>query len=183
MMHLTRQFHVRQAAIGLQFAQDAQVHRVQFHRLPLSRFAAFCAGDRPARQQFQPQMYVDCCLQCGSKEFPMSNHQIQTRLAADTDPQETAEWQDALQAVLQAAGPARARADDCMSRQARGPCHRLAAGARYLYVNTIAVEQQPFFLGDLGVEERLASWMRWNALAMVVYTRAPWRAGRPHRQL
>jgi pyruvate dehydrogenase E1 component len=35
-------------------------------------------------------------------------------------------------------------------------------------VNTIAVEDQPAFPGDLAVEERLASLMRWNALAMVV---------------
>ena len=36
------------------------------------------------------------------------------------------------------------------------------------YVNTIAVETQPAFPGDLAIEERLASLMRWNALAMVV---------------
>jgi pyruvate dehydrogenase E1 component len=36
------------------------------------------------------------------------------------------------------------------------------------YINTIAVEDQPTFPGDLSVEERLASLMRWNALAMVV---------------
>ena len=36
------------------------------------------------------------------------------------------------------------------------------------YVNTISVDQQHGFPGDLAVEERLASLMRWNALAMVV---------------
>ena len=36
------------------------------------------------------------------------------------------------------------------------------------YVNTIAVDEQPVFPGDLAMEERLASLMRWNALAMVV---------------
>jgi pyruvate dehydrogenase E1 component len=36
------------------------------------------------------------------------------------------------------------------------------------YVNTIAVDQQGSFPGDLAIEERLASLMRWNALAMVV---------------
>jgi pyruvate dehydrogenase E1 component len=35
------------------------------------------------------------------------------------------------------------------------------------YVNTIAVDQQPPFPGDLAMEEKLASLMRWNALAMV----------------
>jgi pyruvate dehydrogenase E1 component len=36
------------------------------------------------------------------------------------------------------------------------------------YVNTIAVDQQQPFPGDLAIEEKLASLMRWNALAMVV---------------
>ena len=40
------------------------------------------------------------------------------------------------------------------------------------YVNTIAVDQQPAFPGDLAIEERLASLMRWNALAMVVRANA-----------
>ncbi len=35
------------------------------------------------------------------------------------------------------------------------------------YVNTLSVNQQPAFPGDLAIEERLASLMRWNALAMV----------------
>jgi pyruvate dehydrogenase E1 component len=36
------------------------------------------------------------------------------------------------------------------------------------YLNTVGVDQQPPFPGDLAVEERLAAIMRWNALAMVV---------------
>ena len=40
------------------------------------------------------------------------------------------------------------------------------------YVNTIPVERQPVFPGDLAIEERLASLMRWNALAMVARANA-----------
>src|SRR5207253_2420172 len=36
------------------------------------------------------------------------------------------------------------------------------------YVNSIAVEDQQVFPGDLAIEERLTAIMRWNALAMVV---------------
>ena len=36
------------------------------------------------------------------------------------------------------------------------------------YVNTIALEAQPPFPGDLAMEQRLAALMRWNALAMVI---------------
>ena len=35
------------------------------------------------------------------------------------------------------------------------------------YINSIPVDQQPPFPGDLAIEEKLASLMRWNALAMV----------------
>ena len=40
------------------------------------------------------------------------------------------------------------------------------------YVNTILVDRQPIFPGDLAIEEKLASLMRWNALAMVAKANA-----------
>ncbi len=87
----------------------------------------------------------------------------------DTDPQETAEWRDAFSSLLAAQGPARARyLLDELARLAR---HNRAGWQPELntpYVNTIAVDRQPVFPGDLAIEERLASLMRWNALAMVV---------------
>ncbi|EYC51644.1 pyruvate dehydrogenase [Hylemonella gracilis str. Niagara R] len=87
----------------------------------------------------------------------------------DTDPQETAEWQDAFAALMTSQG----------AERARHILNTLAAQARALrigwqpelatpYVNTIAVDAQPVFPGDLAIEERLASLIRWNALAMVV---------------
>ncbi|MGE0673011.1 MAG: alpha-ketoglutarate dehydrogenase [Methylibium sp.] len=90
--------------------------------------------------------------------------------AADTDPAETAEWRDALAAVLAAAGPERARfLLDQLAAQAREPAIAWQPrGGGSPYVNTIPVERQPLFPGDLAIEERLASLMRWNALAMVV---------------
>ena len=88
---------------------------------------------------------------------------------ADPDPQESAEWRDAFTALLQTHGPERARQilDQLalLARQQRiGWSPELATP----YVNTIAVDAQPAFPGDLAIEERLASLMRWNALAMVV---------------
>jgi len=87
----------------------------------------------------------------------------------DADPAETQEWRDAFASLVQAHGPDRAG----------HILNELTSLARHLridwqpelntpYVNTIAVEQQPVFPGDLAIEERLASLMRWNALAMVV---------------
>ena len=86
----------------------------------------------------------------------------------DTDPQETVEWQEALAALLDAQGPARARfLLDTLARQARTARVGWQPELCTPYVNTIAVDQQPPFAGDLAIEERLASLMRWNALAMV----------------
>src|SRR5512140_1737985 len=88
--------------------------------------------------------------------------------AADIDSAETAEWRDAFLALVAAHGPARARfileqlADVARSRHI-GWSPELVTP----YVNTIAVDEQPRFPGDLAIEEKLASLMRWNALAMV----------------
>ena len=89
--------------------------------------------------------------------------------AHDVDPAETAEWRDAFLALLQAHGPQRAR--DLLGELARLADRERVGWKPELatpYVNTIAVEAQPPFPGDLAIEERLASLMRWNALAMVV---------------
>ncbi|WP_213955455.1 alpha-ketoglutarate dehydrogenase [Variovorax sp. dw_954] len=89
--------------------------------------------------------------------------------AIDPDPQETAEWRDAFAALVAANGPVRARQMlDELARMARDERIGWAPELCTPYVNTIAVDAQPAFPGDLAVEERLASLMRWNALAMVV---------------
>ena len=87
----------------------------------------------------------------------------------DLDPEEAAEWRDAFVSLVQAHGAQRAR-------QMLDELVRLAHQQRIdwkpdlctPYVNTIDVDKQPPFPGDLAIEERLASLMRWNALAMVV---------------
>ncbi len=87
----------------------------------------------------------------------------------DTDPEETNEWRDAFVALVQTHGAVRARwmldTLAVLARQQRiGWTPELATP----YVNTIGVDAQAPFPGDLAMEERLASLMRWNALAMVV---------------
>ena len=87
----------------------------------------------------------------------------------DGDAQETAEWRDALASLLAAAGPARVREVlDLLAAEGRDPKIGWQPALGTPYVNTIPAERQPAFPGDLGIEERLASLMRWNALAMVV---------------
>jgi len=87
----------------------------------------------------------------------------------DIDPQETAEWRDAFAALVAAHGPERARfVLDELARAAHAGQVRWRPALNTPYVNTIAARNQPAYPGDLAVEERLASLMRWNALAMVV---------------
>ncbi len=100
---------------------------------------------------------------------PTIQMHLDTDIRLDSDPQETAEWRAALQSLLQAGGPGRVREImDMLSTAARTPAIGWQPVRGTPYVNTIAASQQPAFPGDLAIEERLASLMRWNALAMVV---------------
>ena len=89
--------------------------------------------------------------------------------AGDSDPCETAEWRDAFSALVQTHGAERARFIlDELAQLARAERIGWQPDLVTPYVNTIPVDRQPVFPGDLAMEERLASYMRWNALAMVV---------------
>jgi len=86
----------------------------------------------------------------------------------DIDPIETAEWREAFQGVVTAYGAERAR---YLLDQMVALAHQSQIGWSpelvTPYVNTIAVQAQQPYPGDLAIEEKLASLMRWNALAMV----------------
>ena len=87
----------------------------------------------------------------------------------DPDPVETSEWLEAVEALTTEAG--RDRAYYVLS-QVQERARRLGvttAGAPFsAYRNTIPLAQQPAYPGDLGMEERITSIIRWNALAMVM---------------
>ena len=87
----------------------------------------------------------------------------------DADPAETAEWRDALDALTAAHGPTRARFIlDALLAHARRNGVNWLPSMTTPYVNSIPLEAQPPFPGDLAMEQRLAALMRWNALAMVM---------------
>ncbi|MFJ1213542.1 alpha-ketoglutarate dehydrogenase [Burkholderia pyrrocinia] len=97
---------------------------------------------------------------------------------ADADPEETAEWLEALDAVVAHVGRDRAQyLFDRLAEHARatGLASPRAPVTRYL--NTIELAEQPPYPGDLDLEERLSAALRWNALAMVV------RANRAYGEL
>ncbi len=99
----------------------------------------------------------------------MTPLQNPTSLSPDSNQAETLEWRDALLSLAAIEGPARVRQIlDELARLAREQRMGWQPELNTPYINTIAVEDQPGFPGDLAIEERLASLMRWNALAMVV---------------
>ena len=87
----------------------------------------------------------------------------------DIDPQETQEWIDALEAVLEADGAERAHhLLESLIDKARRSGAYLPYSANTAYVNTIPPHQEPVFPGDSAMEHRIRSYIRWNAMAMVV---------------
>jgi pyruvate dehydrogenase E1 component len=106
----------------------------------------------------------------------MADHSITRYLTdqgGDPDPAETAEWRDAFLALVATEGPVRARFIlDQLAVLARNPAVGWSPELVTPYVNTVPVERQPVFPGDLAIEEKLASLMRWNALAMVARANA-----------
>ncbi|TWC60166.1 pyruvate dehydrogenase E1 component [Pseudomonas sp. SJZ080] len=100
----------------------------------------------------------------------MNPSDIHAQLPGQTaeDAQEIAEWRDALLSVIAHGGAGQAAQIMDMLVTLASTCEmnwRPRHGTPY--INTISVERQPVFPGDLAMEERLASIMRWNALVMV----------------
>ena len=87
----------------------------------------------------------------------------------DIDPEETREWLEALEAVLENEGTERAHyLIESLIDKARRSGAYLPYSANTAYVNTIPVTKQKRFAGDPAMERRIRSFIRWNAMAMVV---------------
>ncbi|MDP9141799.1 MAG: pyruvate dehydrogenase (acetyl-transferring), homodimeric type [Pseudomonadota bacterium] len=92
-----------------------------------------------------------------------------TTLGPDTDPEETREWLDALQAVLEHAGPERAHhLLETLTEKARRSGAFIPFSANTAYINTIPPHLEKRSPGDHALEWRIRSIIRWNAMAMVV---------------
>ena len=92
----------------------------------------------------------------------------------DSDPEETREWLESLDGLLEEAGPDRARF--LMLRLLeRATAKRVALPPLTStdYVNTIPTTMEPEFPGDEAVERRYRKWIRWNAAIMVHRAQRP----------
>ena len=89
-------------------------------------------------------------------------------MAFDVDPQETQEWLQALDSVIETEGRERAQylLEELVNcARLRGTHIPLTANTAYL--NTIPPDLQERSPGDAAIEHKIRSLVRWNALAMV----------------
>lgn len=94
---------------------------------------------------------------------------MQMAALPDIDPQETQEWLEALDGVLEVEGPQRAHFIlEKLIEKARRSGAYLPYNATTAYVNTIWPGQEEPSPGDHELEHRIRSYNRWNAMAMVV---------------
>ena len=86
----------------------------------------------------------------------------------DIDPDETREWLESFQAVVEEHGRTRARYLLLkLLEQARAQQVGVPSLTSTDYVNTIPPEREPWFPGDEHVERRIRAYIRWNAAVMV----------------
>lgn len=95
--------------------------------------------------------------------------QSRTQASPDTDPIETSEWVDALEALSEVEGPKRAQYVLSQVLDRARTLGVTTLGLPYsAYRNTIPVSRQPPYPGDMELERKLNTLIRWNALAMVM---------------
>jgi pyruvate dehydrogenase E1 component len=96
-------------------------------------------------------------------------HQKLNERVVDLDPQETSEWVEALDQVLDEQGPDRAAyLLEQLTERARLNGAKLPIQLNTPYVNSIRPESEVPYPGDRAMERRIKSLIRWNAMAMVV---------------
>ncbi len=96
---------------------------------------------------------------------------LETKLVTseDVNPQETSEWLESLDGLVEEGGEDRAayllgRLIDRAALYGVQPPYKF----RTPYINTIPVEEEVPYPGDRAIERRIKSLIRWNAMAMVV---------------
>jgi len=95
-----------------------------------------------------------------------NSNAFETRSAEEA---EIAEWLESLDYVIDQGNLERVQR---LLRELEDHAHRRGVGLPFVantpYVNTIPVSEQPAYPGDLEIEGRIRSVIRWNAMAMVV---------------
>ncbi|MGH3472624.1 MAG: pyruvate dehydrogenase (acetyl-transferring), homodimeric type, partial [Nocardioidaceae bacterium] len=101
-------------------------------------------------------------------ERPTAIHEGLPTQLPDIDPDETQEWLDSLDSLIDEKGRTRARfvmlklLERARENQVGVPALRSTD-----YINTIPPEREPWFPGDEHIERRIRAFIRWNAAVMV----------------
>lgn len=97
------------------------------------------------------------------------HHESYITQTQDTDPAETQEWLDSLEYIMTSKGTDRAKyLLSVLDARARIEGVDLPIMSNSAYINTIAKHEQPAYPGNREIERRIKSFVRWNAMAMVV---------------
>ncbi|GGF58674.1 pyruvate dehydrogenase E1 component [Marmoricola endophyticus] len=98
---------------------------------------------------------------------PVIHEGLPTQLP-DIDPEETGEWVDSFDDLIDSRGRERARYVMLrLLERAREQSVGVPALRSTDYINTIAPEREPWFPGDEEVERRIRAFIRWNAAVTV----------------
>ncbi|MGY2942242.1 pyruvate dehydrogenase complex dehydrogenase (E1) component [Ewingella americana] len=92
------------------------------------------------------------------------------RVNNDVDPIETRDWLQAIESVIREEGVERAQflLDQVLNEARKGGVSVAAGAASRNYVNTIAVEDEPEYPGNLELERNIRTAIRWNAIMTVL---------------
>ena len=94
---------------------------------------------------------------------------MQNEYLKDINPEETNEWLEALENIIEEGGPKRAHYIlEKLIDKARRKGTYLPFRATTAYLNSIDVEDEPKMPGDRDIERRIRSAIRWNATMMVL---------------
>jgi pyruvate dehydrogenase E1 component len=94
---------------------------------------------------------------------------MQNEYLKDINPEETNEWLEALENIIEEGGPKRAHYIlEKLIDKARRKGTYLPFRATTAYLNSIDVEDEPKMPGDRDIERRIRSAIRWNATIMVL---------------
>lgn len=109
---------------------------------------------------------MDATVSAESKDHKLVNGLVQT--GPETDPEETQEWIDSLDQLIEERGRDRAShilvsmLDEAGRSNVAVPTNLTTP-----YTNTISAEQEPHFPGDEAIERQYRRWIRWNAAVQV----------------
>lgn len=88
----------------------------------------------------------------------------------DVDPIETRDWLQAIESVIREEGVDRAQylIDQVLQQARKGGVNIAAGSGNCDYINTISVEDEPDYPGNMDLERRIRSAIRWNAVMAVL---------------